>query len=250
MRLKIRLKSENGISVFPLHYNSLIQAFIYKNLDDWLAEKLHNEGFKDPASKRQIKFFTFSRLIPSEKAKIRAKHIIFHGDIYLIVASPYNEFIQSFASNLLKKNSIELGNEILEFASIEVEATPEYKEKVLVKTLSPITVYSTVTTADSRKKVYYYSPFEDDFEKLLLQNLKRKARIWFGEEIEGGSIKPYKVSKKDERILNYDGYVIKGWDGIFELSLPPKLYQMAFEAGLGAKNSQGFGCVEIYEKKL
>ncbi|MDI6851799.1 MAG: CRISPR-associated endoribonuclease Cas6 [bacterium] len=249
MRLKLCLKPIVGSTlVLPIHYNRLIQAFIYTNLDEWLATTLHNVGFKDPASRRRIKFFTFSRLIPSDNVKIKEKFIIFHGNVYLIVASPYSDFIQSFASNLFRKTHLELGSETLELVSVEVEAVPEYRDRILVKTLSPITVYSTVTTADGRKKVYYYSPFEEDFEILLLKNLQRKARIWFGEEIEGGSIKPYKVSKKDERILTYQGNLIKGWDGIFELSLPPKLHQMAFDAGLGAKNSSGFGCIEMWEK--
>lgn len=245
MRLKIKFKSCSEISVLPLHYNHIVQAFIYQNLDEPIAEKLHNEGFKDPASKRQIKFFTFSRLISTEKVKIREGHIVFHGDVYLVVASPYSEFIQSFATNLIKKTNIELGNETFELASIEVEPPPEYAEEVLVKTLSPITVYSIVLTLDGKKKIYYYSPFEEDFEKLLLKNLQRKARIWFGKDIYGGSIKPFKVTKKDEKILLHHGNLVKGWDGVFELSLPPELFQLAFEAGLGAKNSSGFGCIEI-----
>uniref|UniRef100_A0A7C2K3H2 CRISPR-associated endoribonuclease n=1 Tax=candidate division WOR-3 bacterium TaxID=2052148 RepID=A0A7C2K3H2_UNCW3 len=247
MRLKVFFRGVNSVVVLPIHYNSLVQAFIYKNLDEWLATKLHDEGFKDPTSKRSIKFFTFSRLISiNNRIKIREKHAIFHGEICLVVASPYNEFIQSFGSNLLKKNKFEIGNEIFELVSIEVEPTPEYAEKVLVKTISPITVYSTVLTLDGKKKIYYYSPFEEDFEKLLLKNLQRKARIWFGKDIYGGSIKPFKVTKKDEKILLHHGNLVKGWDGIFELSLPPELFQLAFEAGLGAKNSSGFGCIEIF----
>ncbi|MGB9793083.1 MAG: CRISPR-associated endoribonuclease Cas6 [Thermacetogeniaceae bacterium] len=33
---------------------------------------------------------------------------------------------------------------------------------------------------------------------------------------------------------------------MYELCLPKELFKMAFEAGLGAKNSLGFGCIDLY----
>ncbi|RLI91606.1 MAG: hypothetical protein DRO89_03615 [Candidatus Altiarchaeales archaeon] len=37
--------------------------------------------------------------------------------------------------------------------------------------LSPLTVYSTLTTGDGKKKTYYYSHYEPDFEELIDRNL-------------------------------------------------------------------------------
>lgn len=249
MRLKIKFRPEKPFFVLSCHYNGLIQALIYRHLDNWLAKSIHDKGFKDPITKRHLKLFTFSRLIPENRPKVEKEHIEFKGPINLIVSSPSHEFIESFASNLLRDGRLYLAGEALELISVEVEPVPSYREKVIVKTLSPITVYSTLQTSDGRKKTYYYNPFETDFEELIIKNLQRKARTWFGKEIFGDSIiKPYKVSTRNERIIIYKDTVIKAWDGLYELQLPPELFQMAFDAGLGAKNSQGFGCVEVWEK--
>ncbi|HEX30478.1 TPA: CRISPR-associated endoribonuclease Cas6, partial [Candidatus Poribacteria bacterium] len=45
----------------------------------------------------------------------------------------------------------------------------------------------------------------------------------------------------------YRDTVIKGWTGVYELDLPEPFFHLAYDAGLGAKNSQGFGMVEIIE---
>mgnify|MGYP001627095804 CR=1 FL=1 len=65
--------------------------------------------------------------------------------------------------NLLKSEGIELSKQRLTLKSVAVEGLPEYKEDIIVMTLSPITVYSTLSTADGRKKTYYYSPAEENF---------------------------------------------------------------------------------------
>ncbi len=249
MRVKIEFNPiEKPFINIPCQYNEIIQGFIYQYLDRWLAKELHDKGFKDPETKRKIKFFTFSRLIPEERAYIKNGQIYLYGRTSLVVSSPLHNFIQSFAMNLLKAGKIKLGNEDLILLSVQVEGLPPYQEKIYVKTLSPITVYSTLKSADGKKKTYYYSPFEKEFEELLIKNLQRKLRTWRGNTVSSGSIKPYKVSSKDQRIVIYKNTVIKGWDGIFELTLPEELFRMAFEAGLGAKNSLGFGCIEVWRK--
>ncbi|MFN7181678.1 MAG: CRISPR-associated endoribonuclease Cas6 [Planctomycetota bacterium] len=40
-------------------------------------------------------------------------------------------------------------------------------DKVVVKMLSPITIYSTLTKRDGSKKTYYYNPFENEFGQLI-----------------------------------------------------------------------------------
>jgi len=152
------------------------------------------------------------------------------------------------ANHLIREQTIKLGKETFLIDSISIEAPPPYKEKVLVRALSPITVYSTLSTPNGKRKTYYYSPFEEEFETLVIENLNKKYRALTGKEASfSGSVKPFKVSSRNQRIVIYKGTVIKGWDGVYELSLPPELFSLAFEAGLGSKNSQGFGCIEVWE---
>lgn len=247
MRVKINFRDEqNEFFKLSCHYNEIIQGFIYRHLDTWISEHIHEEGFKDPNTQRKFKLFTFSRLIPEGRFDIRDGNIRIYGNVNLTVASPIGEFIQSFAMNLIKAQEFQLADQNLILNSVTIEGLPEYREKVLVKALSPITVYSTLLTQDGHKKTYYYSPFEEDFEKLVIENLSKKLRALTGEEIKEGSIKPVKVNSRNQKIVIYKGTVIKGWDGIFELRLPQKLFNLAFDTGLGAKNSQGFGCIEVW----
>ncbi|MCS7281178.1 MAG: CRISPR-associated endoribonuclease Cas6 [Desulfobacterota bacterium] len=251
MRLKVRFADPQGKPVIlPCNYNELVQSFIYKNLDEWLSKKIHDEGFTDPVTKRAFKLFTFSRLIPDRRAFVENQWITLYGNINLVVCSPSRDFVESFAINLLKSESFELGRKRFCILSVEVEGLPDYEERILVRTLSPITVYRTPNDFEGRKSTYYLSPFEREFEESLLENLRKKSRTFYGEDIKGGSIRPYKVSSKNQRILRYKGTIIKGWDGIFELNLPEKLFILAFETGLGAKNSQGFGCIEVWHKDM
>ena len=50
------------------------------------------------------------------------------------------------------------------------------------------------------------------------------------------------------KIIRFKGTVIKGWMGTFEVRLPEPYFTLAYEAGLGAKNSQGFGMIQVVRK--
>ncbi len=249
MRLKLVFKPPNGSKVsLPVHYNQLIQGFIYNSLDKGLSAKIHDFGFIDPITGRKFKLFTFSRIIFNEKPIIKDKRIYFSEDLSLYVASPIKEFIHSLANSILLRDNFYIGNEEFTIQSLEVISIPEYKEKVYVKTLSPITVYSTLEKEDGKKKTYYYNPSEDEFETLIIQNLNKKLRTLKKTEELHGSVKPYRINPT-QKIIKYKDTVIKGWDGIFELSLPKELFNIAFTCGLGSKNSQGFGYIEMWEEK-
>jgi len=244
MRIKIRLISAKKLFILPIHYNEIIQGFIYKNLHPEIAEKFHNQGFEDPEIGKRFKFFTFSRLIPEKKPLVNKTLIIFTTPVNLIISSIDKNFIQSLVENLLSKNSQLIQNQEIFIDSIEIVPLPFYKERLKVKTISPITVYTTFRE-NNKKKTYYYNPKEKDFCEKLVENLEKKALVWYKENIKGGQIKFIKLTHKSERIIIYKNTIIKGWDGIFELNLPEKLFKLAFLTGLGAKNSIGFGCIEV-----
>ena len=115
------------------------------------------------------------------------------------------------------------------FTACEVEPLAEVSRPVRVQALSPIATYSTLMTADGRKKTYYYSPFEREWEEQLLANLRRKAQALGWEKVrlsglEGAHIRPIKVDKRDLRIMNYRETVIKAWTGVYELDLPEPFF--------------------------
>ena len=160
MRCIISFSSSNSHLSLPISYNSIIQGFIYRSLDRVLSDWLHNEATR--FEKRHFRFFTFSRLIG--KYKIEDKKIVFSPPVKLYIGTIHKVILESLIENMLKSGEILLGKNSCYIESIEIESPPEYREKIVVKTLSPITIRSTLKGDDGKKKSYYYSPFEKDWE--------------------------------------------------------------------------------------
>ena len=128
---------------------------------------------------------------------------------------------------------------------------PEYQPEVILKALSPITVRETLET-DNGKYTYYYSPHEEAFSQRIIANLAEKVRIWYGRAIEPGDAYciPYAVDeRKNFHPMSFKGTWVKGWTGLYRFRATREYFQMALDAGLGERNSGGFGCVEVYTPK-
>jgi CRISPR-associated endoribonuclease Cas6 len=163
-----------------------------------------------------------------------------------------SEVLGSFAEHLLTKPAVRLGSAGCHVTEVGVEPEPEIDpaKPVIVKTLSPITAYSTLTTPDGRKRTYYYAPQEREWSESLVSNIARKAKAldWstnVDKDLEKAWVRPYKVKSADQKVLDFKGFVIKGWTGLYEVNLPEPYFRLAYDAGFGAKNAQGFGMVEI-----
>jgi CRISPR-associated endoribonuclease Cas6 len=242
VRLLIVFRGKENFKV-PISYNEVLQGFIYRHLHQTIAEFLHDRGVQ--YKKRVFKLFTFSRLL----GRLKPDGDVFHVQppVSLIVSSPYTEVLQDLAENLLKNPEVSLAGQSLQVESISVELSPLLEGPVEIRMLSPVTVYSTLQTPSGKKKTYYYNPKEEEFSLLLRENILKKYRAFYGREPEGTEfiIEPLRVSKRDEKIVTYKGFVIKGWMGRYRLDGSPELLRLAYDAGLGAKNSQGFGCFEV-----
>ncbi len=243
MRVNLQLRAAESLRL-PVHYNSILQGFIYRNLGAAVAERVHDMGWAD--GKRHLRLFTFSRL--QGRFVRQGDYLNFFGPLSILVASPVEDILESFALNLVKARTVRLGESEVELVSVEVTMPDRYRRPVLLKALSPITAYSTLQTPDGRKKTYYYAPQEPEFGRQVLENLRRKIRTWSGEDIpiDGMNFRPVRVSNRNLVVARYKGTIIKGWTGIYELDAPEPYFRMALDAGLGAKNSQGFGFVEVW----
>lgn len=88
---------------------------------------------------------------------------------------------------------------------------------------------------------------ENEFEQLIRDNLIKKYIAFYNIEPSDTSFKlvPIKNKNLKENIILYKGIVIKGWSGEFDIEGSEELIKIAYDAGLGSKNSQGFGCIEL-----
>ncbi len=231
----------NGKLSLPIQYNYQVQGFLYANITEQLGEFLHDEGFVH--GKRSFKMFTFSRLRGEYERK--GDRIEFRSPIRLTISSPYERFMEEFANTLLKREELELGGGKIYVASIRIHPEPEIGAEITVKTLSPVVVYSTVHTSDGKKKTYYYSPYEKEFEDLVDKNLRKKYEAFYAKEAGARRLKLEVVGRPGEKIVKYRGTVIKGWMGRFILKGDKKLLKLGYDCGIGSKNSQGFGMVEV-----
>lgn len=243
MRIKVILENLKGEKInLPIHYNHLIQSFIYNNIDIKLADFLHNDGFG--YGKRRFKMFVFSRIF-SDRLRLEGDEIIFGKEIYFFLSSPLREFITQFSELLMKRVEFRLYENFVGLKGIEILRVPEFKERMAIRMLSPLTVYSTLYSEEKRR-TYYYSPFEDKFGFLVEDNLKRKYLSFYKEVLDFSfKIVPRKVDRDCEKIILYKGTVIKGWLGDYEIESKPEIIKFAYDVGLGSKNSQGFGMFEV-----
>ena len=230
-------------TILPIQYNHMVQGMIYNLLKKDVASFLHEEGFKN--EKRAFKMFTFSRITGNYFLNKRNGEIIFKGPVSLTVSSPYNKFSNSIGNNLLFRQKVRLGNNYLEVKKVTVEKEIVDKEEIRIRTLSPISTYSTLFRKDGKKFTYYYNPYEKYFSQTINNNLKNKYKAFYSEELPKNEVKIKPIGKTKMSVVKYKGFIIKGYTGKFNLTGPIPLLQLGIDTGLGSKNSQGFGCVEI-----
>jgi CRISPR-associated endoribonuclease Cas6 len=244
MRLTFRFFKE-GVLRIPINYNQIIQGIIYDNLEKELAEFVHERGYR--FEKRSFKLFTFSRILG--KTRIRDGYIEVFSPFKLVVSSPKEDILCSLAENLVRMGEVHFGEENAYLEAVNVHFAPLIDRSITIKMLSPVTIYSTLSKADGSKKTYYYSPFEEEFSFLLKKNILKKYHAAYGRApcSDDFRIEPLRVRRHDEKIVVYKGFIIKGWMGHYRLSGNPELLKLAYEAGLGGKNPQGFGCFELLE---
>ncbi len=251
MRLRITFEPlESEKVTFPLNYNYGLESLIYRHISDKLATFLHDEGYS--LGKRSFKLFTFSRLFGKFDVDFSKESISFSGAIHFYISSPENDFLAQFAESLMKSSKVDLFKQRLLLSSIEVHSIPLIGEEMLIRMLSPVTVYSTFFSLEGKKKTYYYSPFEDEFSRLIAENLAKKYQAFYkaAPQSTSLSITPVKVTKQSEKMVKYTPRkgpytLVKGWMGIYELKGNPELIRIGYEAGIGSKNCQGFGMFEV-----
>ena len=244
MRLLIEFRSDRSKVPeirLPVNYNYLLQGMIYRSLDAGFAEFLHDRGF--PGGGRVFKLFTFSRLLG--EYTMAGKEIRFKDKMHLIVSSPVDQFCQSLLNGLISRSQIVLGPMELKVESVRVEKPEVTGELIRIKTMSPVIAYSTLLKPDGGKYTCYFQPGEKEFIRIAGENLRKKYQALYQREAPVGEMAVRTLKPPRMHILEYKGLIIKGYSGMMEIRGPRELLQVALEAGLGSKNSMGFGCGEM-----
>lgn len=235
MRVRITFESDSEIKV-SRDYHRTLQGLVYSLLDPETATDLHENG--SPFGKRRFKMFTFSRLIGTYQRY--GGYTVFNHPVDFYISSSNQGFLSELCQNLTRNPNVELEVNKLHCKCILLEPAKEPTGKCV--TLSPITVYSTLYTGDRRKKTYYYSPYEPEFSTLISRNLVKKSII-LGRPVVG-DVKLH-VIRASEVVESFKGTIIKAWKGCFSISGPKDLLSIAYDTGLGSKNSTGHGMIDF-----
>lgn len=243
MRVDIELNFKDKL-VLPIQYNYIMQAVVLRWLGNENYSKfVHDKGYE--YNKRKYKMYTFSKIFGRFKIDKAENTITFFEKANFLISSVDDEFLGYLVTNILGNDKFEINSQEIRINKVASSYT-RMGNKVSIYTKSPIVVYSTFEIED-RKKTYYYSPYERDFSEMLRKNLINKYRALYDTEPEDSSftIKSLNNERLNESVVRYKGIVIKGWNGEFMIEGSPELLQLAYDTGLGSKNSQGFGCIEL-----
>jgi len=248
MRIKIELAGESPVSL-PTGFNEYLQAFIYEHLDNIESYWLHDEGFS--YEKRKFRLFTFSSILERGKYNKNENRFTFPNTVSFYISSPVSWILEQLAKNILQRSFAVIGSNRLTTSCISVFNSDHIDtNSIIVRALTPVEVHSTFKLDNGRKKTHYYTPYEKEFGELVNSNIRKKWEALNGEECRHSiTIRPLFNGNKNERIVYYGTgkkkTVIKGWKGRFRLDGEPEILRFALDAGLGSRNSQGFGMVEV-----
>ena len=242
MRLIITFSFKSHFKLV-VNYNHLLQSMLYNSLNPEFASFLHDQGYEGGG--RKFKLFSFSWLLG--KFQIDEGRIEFESPVKLVVTSPAEKFCQSLLNRLLTKDEVTIGEDLVRVESIKVENPIVTKESIRLKLLSPVVAYSTLYRADGSKYTCYYQPGDGEFTRVAAENLRKKYNAFYKNQAPEGEIKINPIHQAKLHVLEYKGNVIKGYSGTLLINGPLELLQMAVDAGLGSKNSMGFGCGIIDE---
>jgi CRISPR-associated endoribonuclease Cas6 len=212
--------------------------------DEKIRTFVHDHGF--PWEKRRFKPLVFSWL--QGKYRLVDCGIAFDSPVQLSISSCWTPLMNSLSYTLLERAHVVLNKQTIDVDQLEMLPEPDFGEATVVRTLSPITMYSTLQSAEGRKITHYYDVRDKDFSRLIRKNLIKKAQSIYGWDIGDVpfTVEPVGIVKpSQEKRIRYKGFFIKAWHGTFLMRGDPRLQLVAYQVGIGGKNAQGFGMLEF-----
>lgn len=225
----------------PIHYNQILQASVLHWLENEYSVFLHDVGFY--TENRVYKLYTFSNLIGTYVIDSGRHQIVFSGPIQFYLSFYEEESHEFILDNIKKEKKFHLG--WYDLSLINCELVREEWMSCRVRTLSPVTVHSTLYTIDGKKKTIYLSPHQKEFSQLIRKNLIHKYDAFYLEKPKDDdfSITPVDNGRMKEIHLSYKKFFISGWKGDFWIKGSPELIKLALLSGIGSRNSIGMGCL-------
>lgn len=244
MRIEIFFDQDAPVAI-PIQYNHIIQAIIYSwIIDDRYRQFIHDKGYQ--INEKTYKLFTFSRINGEYQIDSESRKIIFHKNMRLTISSAVDEFMGYLLNSILLKNKeLNIGGTSVKIGRADVKKPPVFTEKTKLYTLSPCTAYTTLENRQTR----FYNPFDYEFSDYIRNNLLHKYESLYNKRPtdDDFTIRPIGAVKMAK--VNYKNFHVIAYNCEMEMEGGQELQKMAYDAGIGGKNSQGFGCIEIKKER-
>lgn len=243
MRLKVTLEAPSPFFL-PWRYPELLRGAVYSALRWWdpeLAEVVHSQGMI--AGGRRYKPFTYSWLRPKAAQRLPGG-LLMQPPVWWWISSPLSKVLEAVAGPFLTNGTVNLGGVVLTVALVEVEGVPRLEPPLVLETLAPI-VASTGAERGGRLQKVFLSPWQEEFHRVLSQNLINKARA-LGEPITPeAAVRLEPLGGVRSRLVSINGVAVRGFEGRYRAWGDPLLLRIGYEMGFGERNAQGFGMVQL-----
>ena len=230
-----------------LAYSYSLMSFIYRLIEignPILSDQIHNyqrHHRRDYDAPPPFKFFTFGRL--NGRAIINRGQIRFIKQATFEVRSPDKAIIDAIIAGLVKRQHFTFMDNAVDVIGFSCQKTDlQHVRRLVARTLSPITVYRTEATG----KTIYFHPQQPEFIELIVRNMTLKYRSFYGFSPKPAldvHLVPDGIIKKT--VTTFKRVLVTAYDCELELTGASYLLQFAYDTGLGAKNSNGFGMFKI-----
>jgi CRISPR-associated endoribonuclease Cas6 len=242
VRLKILLELQKPVLI-PWDYRTSLTRAVYEILalsDAEYSRWLHDEGFR--RGNKVYRLFVYSDLQPQhcapEKEGLRISQWLTWQ-----VASPDSRFIERFIDGIGKKNHrLSLFQNSCEIVDILCMKLSLSLRSLTSATISPI-VASTYNPGISRHPIYL-SPDQPEFTQALEKNLIAKWEAFHEKHWNSGEFSIRVWDPKNKLVHVFDTN-IRAWHLKIQMWGSEELVRFAYDAGLGEKNSQGFGMLKV-----
>ncbi|HWP81826.1 MAG TPA: CRISPR-associated endoribonuclease Cas6 [Bacteroidota bacterium] len=263
MRLRLTIRPLNPCAEIPLSYNYYLSSAIYRWIEASSPEYsrfLHGQGFQPEGMARRFKHFCFSQLIVPQRTIKGSRLLIRSPLITWYVGMPVEQSLQHLVTGIFARQEFYIEGEENRFAIEQVEVLPEpaWTSPMRFRMLSPLTV--SVPEQRNGKLVARYL-FADDPElsEALRSNIINKynslrrsdwqSDLHFHCTLDQNFISQRGGAAKISKLITIreghkDETRIRGFLCPVTLEGDVELIRLAYESGLGEKNSMGFGMLE------
>ncbi len=243
MRIRLLLETERELTI-PWDYRTSLTKIVYEILlvsDPEYSHWLHEKGFpqlKQP--KRVYRLFVYSDLTPTHWS-LTQDGLLAAPWITWQIGSPDNQFIGKFIQGLEKKDYfLELFGASFKVIDLVRVDSAMITSGLVFHTISPIAAQD---NPDRAKHPTYLNPNQQEFVDALERNLIAKWEAFHRKPWDGGDF-GIRVWNPKQKLVPAFNIKVRAWHLHLQMWGADELIRFAYDAGLGIKNSQGFGMIE------